>query len=107
MQINWDGEAVDFGDTTNYTCTSDYLFFENDRYILYLTIKLNPLQTIFIMVKKQFAIFGNSVKALMRLLLHDIFCYRNQSSYEIECLTDGSYAEPDIWPRCLSSNIFS
>ena len=36
MQINWDGEAVDFGDTTNYTCTSDNLFFENDRYILYL-----------------------------------------------------------------------
>ena len=34
--MNWDGEAVAFGDTTNYTCASHNLFFENDRYIAYL-----------------------------------------------------------------------
>ena len=30
---------------------------------------------------------------------------RLQEMYKVECLDDGSYDEPEVWPKCLSSRI--
>ena len=55
---NWRGEVTQFGGTTNYSCSSDTIFFEHDRELEF---------------------------------------------YEIECKPDGSFKEPEEWPRCVAS----
>ena len=31
---------------------------------------------------------------------------RELEYFELECLEDGSFQEPDKWPRCVASNLF-